>query len=118
LRISLDIGDVVRDTVVTNLFRIAQEAVNNAVKHAQAGQIAVALSADRAQILLTIEDDGTGLPPGSEHSRGLGLHLMNYRTHILGAALRIEPRPGGGTVVSCSVRRESFAKEGTHVTAG
>ena len=108
---------IVGEMVVTNLFRIAQEAVNNAIKHAQASQIAVTLSADREQIMLTIEDDGTGFQPGSEQSRGMGLHLMNYRARMLGAALHIEPRPGGGTVVSCSVRRESLAEQDTHVTA-
>ena len=106
------------ETLVTSLFRIAQGAVNNALKHAAATQITVTLVADAEQILLSIEDDGTGFQPASEQKRGLGLHLMNYRTRMLGAALHIGPRPDGGTVVSCTVRRESLPKELSHVEAG
>jgi signal transduction histidine kinase len=111
-RVSLPI---VEQTVVTNLFRIAQEAVNNAVKHAEASKITVTLLADREEIVLTIEDDGAGFKPGSGPSRGMGLHLMNYRARMIGAALHIEPRSGGGTVVNCSVRRENLAQQATHV---
>jgi signal transduction histidine kinase len=106
---------VVGETVVTNLFRIAQEAVNNAVKHAQAGRIAVTLSADAAQICLTVEDDGRGFQKASNETHGMGLHLMNYRARMTGAALHIEPRPTGGTMVSCSIRRENLTEQMTHV---
>ena len=106
---------IIGETVVTNMFRIAQEAVNNAIKHAQAGHIAVTLSADGEQIWLTIEDDGRGVRLDSQETRGMGLHLMNYRARMMGAALRIEPRPAGGTVVSCSVRRENLTEQGRHV---
>jgi signal transduction histidine kinase len=105
------------EALVTNLFRIAQEAINNAVKHATANQIEVTLVADGEQITLRIEDDGTGFQPAAEPRRGLGLHLMNYRARMLGAALHIEPRLGGGTVVSCAVRRETLTEEPTHVKA-
>jgi signal transduction histidine kinase len=105
------------EALVTNLFRIAQEAINNAVKHATARQIEVTLVADGEQITLRIEDDGTGFQPAAEPRRGLGLHLMNYRARMLGAALHIEPRLGGGTVVSCAVRRETLTEEPTHVKA-
>ncbi len=109
---------IVGEMMVTNLFRIAQEAVNNAVKHARAAQITVTLSADQQQVLLRIEDDGAGFQPGAEPSRGMGLHLMNHRARILGAALHIGPRPGGGTVLSCLVRRESLTEQNAHVAAG
>ena len=106
------------ETLVTNLFRIAQEAINNAVKHAAATQIAVTLVADVEQIIISIEDDGTGFQPASPERRGLGLHMMNYRARMLGAALHVEPRPGGGTVVRCTVRRESPMEEPSHVQTG
>ncbi len=99
---------IVGEMVVTNLFRIAQEAINNAIKHAQAGCVEVTLSADGEQIRLTIEDDGTGFRPDSQPAHGMGLHLMNYRARMMGAVLRIDPRPAGGTTVSCSVRRENL----------
>lgn len=91
------------ETVGTTLFRIAQEAVNNAIKHARARQITVTLSADPRQVRLDIEDDGTGFQPNPEAGPGLGLHIMNYRARMVGAALDIKPRPGGGTLVSCSI---------------
>ena len=106
------------ELLVTNLFRIAQEAVNNAIKHAEAGLIAVTLAADGEQIWLGVEDNGKGFQPGAQESRGMGLHLMNYRARMMGAALRIEPRPSGGTVVSCSVRRENLAEPGAQDHAG
>jgi signal transduction histidine kinase len=92
-------------TLGTSLFRIAQEAVSNAVKHGRAGQITVTLSGDAEQIRLEVEDDGAGFQTGEMSARGMGLHIMNYRARMLGAALDIEPRPGRGTRVTCIVRR-------------
>jgi signal transduction histidine kinase len=106
---------IVEEALVTNLFRIAQEAVNNVIKHAQANHIVVTLSADREQIGLAIEDDGTGFQSDSNEARGLGTHLMNYRARMMGAALRIEPRPTGGTLVSCLVRRENLTEQDCYV---
>jgi two-component system sensor kinase FixL len=106
---------IIEGAFVTNLFRIAQEAVNNAIKHAQASHIVVTLSADREQIGLAIEDDGTGIQPDSSVARGMGTHLMNYRARIMGAALRIEPRPAGGTLVSCLVHRENLTEQNSYV---
>jgi signal transduction histidine kinase len=100
---------IVDQTLVTVLFRIAQEAVTNALKHAQPKHITLTLSADAEQIGLAIEDDGAGFPPDPQPSRGMGLHLMNYRARMMGAALDIGPRPGGGTIVTCSVRRPNPA---------
>jgi signal transduction histidine kinase len=109
---------IVGEIVVTNLFRIAQEAVNNSLKHAEAASIVVTLTSDKEQILLTIEDDGKGIPLNLEQGRGLGLHLMNYRARMLGAALLIHPRAGGGTVVACVIRRDSITSQESHVEAG
>jgi signal transduction histidine kinase len=106
---------IIEGAFVTNLFRIAQEAVNNAIKHAQASHIVVTLSADREQIGLAIEDDGTGIQPDSSVARGMGTHLMNYRARIMGAALRIEPRPAGGTLVSCLVHRENLTEQDSYM---
>jgi PAS domain S-box-containing protein len=101
------------ETVGANLFRIAQEAVNNAIKHGQASQITVTLSADPQRIWLDVEDDGIGFRPQPEPARGLGLHIMNYRARMVGAALNIGPRSGGGTMVTCSIRRANLAEEHT-----
>jgi signal transduction histidine kinase len=102
------------ETVATNLFRIAQEAVNNAIKHGHAKQITLTLSANPQQIQLAIEDDGAGLQPNRPPGRGMGLHIMNYRARMVGAAFNIEPRAGGGTTVTCSVRRSNLTEQGSH----
>jgi signal transduction histidine kinase len=106
---------VLGEALVTNLFRIAQEGVNNAVKHAQAHQITVTLAADQQQIRLNVEDDGTGFPLNSEASRGMGLRIMSYRARIIGAALHIGPRPGGGTLLACFLFRDQLSEQDTHV---
>jgi len=95
-------------TVGTNLFRITQEAVRNAIKHAQPGQITVTLSADAAQIWLDIEDNGVGFQAGGESARGMGLHIMNYRARMVGAVLTITSRQGAGTKVTCLLRRSNL----------
>lgn len=96
---------VLAETVGTNLFRITQEAVRNAVKHAQASQIRVTLAADAREVWLHIEDNGVGLQPDFAATCGIGLRIMNYRARIVGARLTVGPRQGGGTLVTCSVRR-------------
>ena len=103
------------EAIVTNLFRIVQEAVNNAIKHAQAAHIDVTLSADEERVCLTVEDDGKGFRLDSGAPRGMGLHLMNYRARMMGAALHVGPRPAGGTLVTCSFRREHLTEKVTHV---
>ncbi len=82
-----------------HLFRIAQEAVANAVKHAQAANISVSLQSDPHGIRLTVSDDGTGMPTEPDTNRGLGLRIMRYRAEVIGAGLGIAPAPGGGTTV-------------------
>jgi signal transduction histidine kinase len=87
-------------TVAGHLYRIAQEAVNNALKHARARQITVRLTNSRDALVLTISDDGVGLPKVANH-RGLGLGVMQHRAKAIGAELTIAPRRGGGLSVTC-----------------
>lgn len=93
------------EAIVTSLFRIAQEAVSNAVKHARASRITITLTAEARQFRLEVEDDGTGMPPDFADRKGMGLQIMNYRSRMIGAMLDFGARPGGGTVVSCFARR-------------
>jgi signal transduction histidine kinase len=102
------------DTLAANLFRIAQEAVNNAIKHGQARQITLTLSADLLQIRLAVEDDGAGFQPNPAPGHGMGLHMMNYRARMAGAVFNVAPRVGGGTTVTCSVRCSNLAARGPH----
>ena len=92
-------------TTATHLFRIAQEAVNNAVKHGRAKHIIISLSFRNDQTVLTIEDDGAGLAPPPDRGNGMGLHIMSYRAKMIGASLSVEARPGNGTVVNCAFQK-------------
>jgi PAS domain S-box-containing protein len=84
-----------------HLYRIAQEAVNNAVKHGKASRIVIDLAAGEGTIILTVRDNGCGLPKGLTKSKGMGLRVMNYRAGMIGATVSFEAAPGGGTLVSC-----------------
>jgi signal transduction histidine kinase len=87
------------DTIV-ELCLIVQEATRNAVRHGGARHIRVRLARSDANTVLSIEDDGSGLKPGSASS-GLGLASMNQRAHTLGGSFAIGAGEGGGTRVRC-----------------
>src|SRR5262245_34998552 len=87
----------------THLYRIAQEAINNALRHGQARHVRLALRADAEQIVLEVADDGRGFPP-APGAGGLGLHTMRQRAGLIGGSLEIHGGDGGGTVVRCSVK--------------
>jgi len=93
---------VPNNTVATHLYRIAQEALNNAVRHGQPSRIAIRLQMSNHRLELTINDDGIGLARDGK-SDGLGMHIMDYRTRTIGGVLGIRGEPGGGTTVHCSV---------------
>lgn len=85
------------------LFRIAQEAVSNAVKHGQAGRLDIHLARQNGNIILTIRDNGIGIPASPAKGTGMGLLTMHHRAQMMGGTLKIEPRTSGGTQVTCSV---------------
>jgi len=82
-----------------HLYRIAQEAVNNALKHSQARSIVVSLKRNRGAVELKISDDGRGLPESK--SAGMGLHVMKHRASVIGAELTVESKPGKGVMILC-----------------
>lgn len=88
--------------VSIQLYRIAQEAVNNAVRHGHAKNIRVDLLPLGGRILLTIEDDGIGIPIPLPET-GLGLYTMSYRARLMGGTLSVEPQKPSGTIVTCSI---------------
>ncbi len=95
---------VIRDNgVAMHLYRIAQEAINNATKHGRATNVLVSLIEDGKATTLRIADDGAGISKSSTGNDGMGLGLMYYRAHLVGGELRIEEPPSGGTVISCGV---------------
>jgi PAS domain S-box-containing protein len=90
------------DTVAAHLYRIAREAVINANKHAQARQIVVKLErSEQRQLVLSVTDDGVGIPKARNGARGLGFHIMNYRAGLMGGQLKVESPEKGGTRVAC-----------------
>jgi PAS domain S-box-containing protein len=89
---------------ITEVHRIAQEAVNNAVKHAHARHITLTLTAANDQMELRVVDDGVGFPPRLEVGKGLGLPIMHYRARMLGAELRVSAAATGGTEVVCALK--------------
>jgi len=92
--------------VAINLFRIAQEAVQNAVKHGKASRIVIRLSGSNDYVKLTIRDNGRGLPGHLEKRRGMGLKIMDHRASMIGAELRVRNATAGGASLTCSWRRQ------------
>ncbi len=88
--------------LANHLFRLAQEAANNAVKHGKATRVSILLGKNGDQAVLRITDDGAGLPPESERKSGLGLRIMSYRAKRIGGALELQAGAHGGTVVTCT----------------
>ncbi len=92
--------DVADEAASAHLYRIAQEAVSNAMRHAGAATIRVSLARKPGRLVLEVVDDGSGLPPDSA-GKGAGLGLMRYRAGLIGAELTVRSRRGGGVAVSC-----------------
>ena len=84
----------------TQLYRIAQEAVTNVLRHANAQRIEVELTANESGLRLSILDDGVGLP-AKTNNEGFGLRIMQYRARLMGASLNIQPETPHGTRITC-----------------
>jgi PAS domain S-box-containing protein len=102
--------------VALNLYRIAQEAVNNALKYSGASAITICLDRDGPALRLSISDNGNGIPAPAPHpSRkpraGMGLHIMRYRARTMGATLRIRNRRPHGFQVLCLLPRGLAPKD-------
>ncbi len=94
--------------IATHLYRIAQEAVSNAIRHSRARSITIRLRAGVRALELSVEDDGAGFSSATrQKSSGMGLHIMDYRARTLGGTLTVAPRRRGGTIVCCCVPRAS-----------
>jgi PAS domain S-box-containing protein len=86
----------------THLYHIAQEAVNNAIKHGKARHIVIRLGASNDLGMLTISDDGAGFSNAAPKESGMGLHIMAYRANMIGGTLQVGPGESGGAKVSCT----------------
>jgi PAS domain S-box-containing protein len=88
-------------TVATHLYRIAQEAVNNAIRHGKSREIVIRLSARSGAGTLSIQDDGVGFTKDPAKQPGVGLSIMNYRADIIGGSLKVQADEERGVVVTC-----------------
>jgi PAS domain S-box-containing protein len=92
------------DTVALHLYRVAQEAVTNAIKHSGAKNLLISLDHDKTHVCVSVQDDGKGFDPEKRRKgKGLGLHMMHYRANALGGELKIERRQTGGMDVTCKI---------------
>lgn len=100
---------ILDNSTATHLYRIAQEAVNNAIRHSHAGRICISLLQKGDELVLEVSDDGIGIDEA--HSRiamarkdhGMGLRTMRYRAGMIGGVLQVERRQTGGTRVKCAL---------------
>src|SRR5262245_1815178 len=96
-------GQRLSDEVETALYRIAQESLTNAVKHARAGRVSILLTRKHGSLCEVIEDDGRGFDPAAREDAGLGLDVMRERVQLLRGRLTIESSAGAGTTVVVEV---------------
>jgi len=96
--------------MATHLYRIAQEAVTNALKHGRAAKIKIGLSATPERTILAIADNGIGIRRGAGKKTGLGLRIMSYRASMIGGSLRVQKQSKCGTEVTCAVENATRPK--------
>lgn len=97
--------EIDNQTAAIHLYRIAQEAISNAVKHGKANNIRVSLESREDKIRLVVEDDGIGFSKAAEKGSkdGLGVHTMRYRAHMSGGDLQIGESSEGNTQIECLI---------------
>lgn len=94
----------VQDPVTaTQFYRIAQEAMNNALKHGRPKTIHVSLKREKGLLELKVSDDGRGFSLAAPKGGGMGMHAMKYRAGLIGASLDIDSAPRKGTRVTCTI---------------
>ena len=93
-----------------HLYRIAQEAVGNAIKHGEAKDVIIKLENSTSGRVLRVIDDGSGLAPSFRDGKGMGLRIMSYRSQLIGAYLDIRRRSPTGTELTCSLPLDEAAE--------
>jgi signal transduction histidine kinase len=111
---NLPIGN---EDATIQLFRIAQEAVQNAARHADASRIALIFERQGENFILSIEDNGKGLPAATQKHTGLGLSIMAYRASLIGGKFATESPSTGGTRVVCHVPAVKLTRRDSAVAA-
>jgi two-component system, LuxR family, sensor kinase FixL len=99
------------NTTATHLYRIAQEAMHNAIRHGASTEIKISLTERGQQVSLEIADNGIGFEIANPNqnapaNHGMGLRTMEYRASLIGGAVQLVARPEGGTLVRCLILNE------------
>lgn len=94
-----------------HLYRIAQEALNNAVRHANASAVEIGFKRAGKAFELWVEDDGRGIDGAARGGGGMGLHIMEYRARVVGAVVAISEGKSGGTCVRCASTGQPVSDE-------
>ncbi len=102
--------------VAVHLYRIAQEAMTNSVKHGKASNIHISLLQSKGFMTLRIKDDGSGIPKEALKNKGMGLRVMQHRARMIGATLEVQQARPRGAIVSCRLECEPAAQMETLVT--
>lgn len=89
--------------VKTNVYRIVQEAVNNAIKHGKANLIVITVDETEQGYCVAVQDNGTGFKQDSEQSKGMGLQIMKYRAGLFHGNVTIQNAPNNGVIVKCVI---------------
>jgi signal transduction histidine kinase len=84
-----------------HLYRIAQEALHNAVRHGNPSQLAVRLQQNGVGLILEVQDNGLGFDVEQPSADGMGLRFMHHRSRLIGGVLEITSKTGEGTLVRC-----------------
>jgi PAS domain S-box-containing protein len=100
------------DGAATHLYRIAQEAFTNAIRHGRVTQITIDLATDNGSLTLSVQDNGRGFDERNATSNGMGMKLMRYRAQMLGGDVTIANNKGGGVVVRCTCPHRAPASDG------
>lgn len=116
IRIHLTYGagvQVTKKKAAIHIFRILQEAINNAIKHGRASEVHIVFKKMKSRLLLEITDNGTGFPQKS-NIKGMGLNIMKYRLSVIGGSLEIDSQKGKGTTIRCRIKYPGKLKRNTN----
>lgn len=114
INITLNIKDDIdiSDTMTAiNLYQIINEAMNNIIKHSNADNVLIEMRRNGKNIIMSIDDDGAGIPVNLDGSAGLGLRIMNYRASMIGSKLEIASNNGRGTSIRCLLPDETTVRK-------
>jgi PAS domain S-box-containing protein len=99
------------NAIAVHLYRIAQEAATNAIKHGQSKNIFLSLAVNKSRLILKIKDDGVGFPASPPKGKGMGLRVMHHRARMIGASISVRQAKEGGITVICSLPKAQAARK-------